>query len=242
MRHLAVALVCAGCSSVLGIEELEGPGDGGVPQDRPTDVIVGPQLRISGTAQQISGPVGGQGIANAQIELVTQGSDSRPEITSSGLDGTFTLLVDTRGMPVDGYLRMTDLSGNVVPSDTFFVEPLTRDTEVVLQGFDRPTLDMLGAVCGAAAAITDFPVYIVAAVDAAKQPVAGVTIKSTPNGVICIDNGNPQPGNITGPSGIGFVFGIPPGAAVMTVGATSRSVVAEPATTMFVPVLTSPEP
>lgn len=237
MRAL-VLLACSGCSTLLGIDDLGGPPDGGAVADRPVDVVVPGSLRITGTYLQAGLAGGGTPIPNAAIELIS--TTDTGSTTTTDANGRFELVVVTNGQPLDGFFRATDPSGKVQPSETFFAFPLTQDTELVLQGLDQPSIDQLAQICGAVAG-PQFPFFALQAVDATGAPVAGVTFNTEPPGKYCADTngGIPQPGNNTsGQSGIVFGFEISPGSVQIftNILAGGRLVDALPGMSMFVPI------
>jgi hypothetical protein len=239
-RALAIAVACTGCSSLLGIDDLSGPPDAGVPRDMAIDVIVPGSIQISGMAVQVTGIGGNQPLPMAAIEARAL-NDQTMAFANADPNGNFTLFVDTGGQPFDGYLHSSGPNNQVQPTHTYFLGPLTGDTNnVVLQHLDNSTLDQLAQICGVVHT-PGSPFYAIQAADVDGAPRPMVTVTTFPDGKYCSDQsgGFPQPGNVTGSSGIVFAFEVPEGAAVVFADPGSRNVTAPAGTTMFVPVTPS---
>jgi hypothetical protein len=217
---LAVAFVAlAGCSSILGIEDLAGPADAAVGDGKPlTDDAVTGHVTVQGHVS-INGP--GQPALVTTVELV------RPDATvaattTSDLNGAFVLTVATAGSPVDVAVHAKGDPETGLPDEyMYFAAPLAADRDVTLTLLTQSDLQNLGLLFGIPFGPTTSFLNVVVE-DAHASPVAGATVTTDqPNAIVRYVNTNGQPdptANVTSVAGLAFVFSQMPGSMSLAAG------------------------
>lgn len=230
MRALTV-IACAGCSNVLGIGDLSGPGSDAAGDSPTPDGPIPPgSILIAGTVLSSNT----DGVASATVELVDLPPGIAGATTVSGADGAFQLVIDAGGSQIDGAaLRASTTTSSELVTLAYFGEALSPDremTDVKLQLFSDGSFESLALQCGVAPSLTK-SVLIVFSLDAQHSPVPDVPIATLPGGMFCTDrNGAFSPTTDTGPSGVAFAFDVPVGSVTVISDVAARSGRIEPST------------
>jgi hypothetical protein len=209
-----VLVVLAGCSQVLGIEQLRG-GEGEAPADASVDAALdaapdapsGMRV-ISGKVLSVTGAAGPQPAPNVPVQFVRLSDDAVLASTTSGADGAYQLAISA-GVP--GVLISS--GGFAAPDlrDTVVAIPSDRDVVIDIGRFTTNMIAQLASICGAPQDATrGVAIFEVRALD--RAPAAGVSIQSLEPGIaVRYDgpNGYPVPmSNSTGPTGRGWQFNL----------------------------------
>jgi len=213
----AAAAVLAGCSQILGIEELGPSGGppgsdaahGDAPRDGGPDGPIGPAIKVSGSVLQYA--EAGQGprvVANAQVELILLANGARVASAVSDASGLYSMTVPTQGSSIDGYVAAT--AQNFVVSRRFFLRPLTGDTNAAVTMIDLARMQSYGNKCSP---VVPQPLHTVMllVVGANNDPVEGAQIQTVPEAAAyCFNDnaGQPAPLGKTSLDGIGWAFGL----------------------------------
>ena len=182
-------------------------GDEGTSVDAPN---VPATINVSGSASAI-GLGGRDPVEGVVVEAYREGESTVVAMATSAADGTFTVVVQTGGVPLDGYL----LAKHSPHKNTYLYPPapliadtnaatvllLTSQTFDAVEALTRVTQDTAKGWIG------------IMVVDAANMPVAGATVSSTPAGVVKYNaSGAPsETAVMTDTDGIAFVFNVGPG-------------------------------
>ena len=211
LRVAAIALL-AGCSSILGIEDLGGPAgtpDGGGTNDTP---VPPGQVRISGSTfvlQKLDIPPGQ--FPNARLELVTGGESVMT--TSNGM-GTYSIDVDTGGGTVDAFVRVLPIPGSPEAETVNHLPPIADDLAIDLVTFANEYMLEVSSLSGQQQDPGSGFLEI-HAVDEDGRPQSEVQFQLTfTNFVVYADDtGRPGPAvfNRTTSSGLAWVLNVPPG-------------------------------
>lgn len=137
MRAQILMLVAglAGCSKLLGIDDLSGPplGDGGPGDDgRPPGDSAPPQITVSGTITRFLAtnptPVP---LADYPVALVKMPGRVRIVNGMTDATGRYSMTADTGGAPLDAHLEIAgSVPFDLPPSVSHFAAPLTADVPV----------------------------------------------------------------------------------------------------------------
>lgn len=225
MRALLL-LACAGCSTVLGIDDLSGPLAGDAAGDGPSIEPDGPDvppgnLLITGTVLTVNL----DGVPGAMVDLVDQPAGIPSAATVSVDDGTFALVIDSNGAAFDGAaLRVRSMQSSLA-TQVYFREALSPDrplTDVKLQLFGDTAIDELAAQCGQPPGPTK-SLFVVFSVGSQGAAVPNVPFTTAPGATFCTDhNGVFGPTADTGSSGIAFAFELLPGPVTVSLGGQAR--------------------
>lgn len=235
MRALLVVLL-TGCSSVLGIDNLEGPfqSDAQPPEDVLTDgpVAVPPAIRISGEVQRLDGMQAGTPLAGETISLIDTTPGASAEEVVSDPAGGFELVIMTSGLPVGGAVQA---AGNTLRTTrSYFTRPLTGDVSTTIQVFEDAFWTQVAESCGSTFAQI-LPTIIAVVVDAQGNPLEGVPIASTPSTKWCGQSaGGKVAPDQTGAGGVAFALELPPGPIEITSQGASVTFEAPPITSIVV--------
>lgn len=177
-------------------------------------------ITITGTAteQRVGSP---RPIADAMIAGFRNSDETTPlAMTTTNAQGEFTLVINTNGEAIDGYLKATKAG----LKDTYLYPPapVAADTTAPIFMVTQGTFDTLKNVAGVpnqpgtgaiALVVVDGPT-------AQSSPVAGAMVSSTPAGTYRYNmNGFPSStATSTSTDGLGYVFNVPAGQ--VTVSAT----------------------
>lgn len=132
---LMLAVGLAGCSKLLGIDDLSGPDTGddvpGDGSDDPDGPVVPEMVTVTGTLLRNTSPEAP--LANHPISLVKMpGRVHVADGTTEG-SGRYTLTAPTGGVPLDAYVEVAGSSGlDIAPSMLHFVGPLFADVQIDL--------------------------------------------------------------------------------------------------------------
>lgn len=131
MRIATLLLALAGCSGLLGIDDLSGPGDGG--PDLPSSITIRGALFQFATTDP-------QPLANHPISLVQMPERVHLTDAMTGADGTFALTASTNE-PLDAHLEFAaNPALDYPPGAAHFAGPLTADLQHDLQFNTRGNL------------------------------------------------------------------------------------------------------
>lgn len=225
MRAALVLLAATGCSKILGIGDLHGPGAGPDAQGAPIDGAAtdGPQvaasLQVTGRIQIIQSQAIAPG-ANISVVLLRLDDSSVIAETTSDVNGVYTLTVATGGAAVPGYVRASTPVMDPEDSILYFPGPLTADTTADILMATSTGIQALAAGCAATNANPQLSVGLATVMQADHTPKAGLTLTTqpAPNGICYFNGPLPSPTQTqTSSSGQAIVFNIPPGA--MTISA-----------------------
>jgi hypothetical protein len=197
IRSIAFALcVLAACG-----------GDEGGGVDAP---FVPATINVSGTASEIG--VGGRTpVEGVVVEAYREGQAAVVATATSAADGTFTVVIETGGVPLDGYL----LAKHSPHKNTYLYPPapliadtnqatvllLTQGTFDAVEALTRVTQDPAKGFIG------------INVLDAANMSVAGATVSSSPAGVVKYNSGGlpNETAAMTDTDGLAFIFNVGPG-------------------------------
>jgi hypothetical protein len=210
-RILAVLLGLAACGDDGGT----GVGGDGGNVDAPS---IPAMVTVSGVASTV-GISGSTPLADVTIAAYREGETTPVAMTTSAADGTYSLVIPTNGVALDGYLKGTQAG----KKDNYLYppKPLTADIAsapvlMVSQG----TFDLLGTLAQTnqdpTKAFIGVQVYT-----ADNMDVAGAVVTSSPAGTVKYNNadGRPAPdGTMTEVDGIAYIFNVAPG--IVTISAT----------------------
>jgi hypothetical protein len=207
------ALALTGCTRILGIEQLTtgdaGPTSGdGAPPGRDSGPVPA-QLTVSGALTPVSAGTS----VNVIVELHTLDDQLVTSVIGDPATSTYSLVVDTQGAPVRGYVRVQDPQNQVVSTRVYFPKPLEADTDLPVSLFTINDLAMLASTGGVV--FSPQPsVLLLFVTDAQGQPVPGAIVD--PGGPADLryagDTAAPsQQFMATGASGIAWAFNCPPG-------------------------------
>lgn len=202
MRALvcAIAVVAAGCSSVLGIEDLQGPADGG-PDGRAPGDDGGDPTGDGGVPQTIRfGGSLGVNHEGAQMPLANTGVElhnrATQEVFSGMTDatGTFSFVIPTGGGAVDGYIRIDTRADLDLPVTTVYVNPTVTDVDLRVLAFTNQEIADLATQVGEIRA-PNTAFVLMQIFDATGNPVANEQFVPNPSAeVIYFDDfGAPNP-------------------------------------------------
>lgn len=209
-------LLLTGCSSVLGIDDLEGP----VQLDASSsDGPPGQTFRITGAVTQLDGSLGNNSVPAAIVSLVdAPGVDA---ITDE--NGTFELIV-----PATRTARALDARApGFRPTRLFFPEPVTTDFETQVQLIEMSLLQMFGLLCGPAFDESK-PVILAFVLDDQGRAIVGAPIASTPTAKWCGTDGVMIMPDQTGFGGFAFEFELSAGPVEVHSGILSGTMVDAP--------------
>lgn len=173
---------------------------------------VAQNITVMGIASEVG--IGGRTpTAGVMVTAFKEGDDATP-IVSATTDGAgaYTLVIPTNGTALDGYL-VGKLSGR---KDTYLYPPRAISADLP----SAPVLILTQATFDAAATLAQTPQGAgmgwigVQVFDAANMPVAGVTVSSSPAGMVRYNGTNGLPSKTptsTAADGIAYIFSVAPG-------------------------------
>lgn len=227
MRVLLLLLACAGCSTVLGIDDLSGPLASDAAGDSPPTPPDGPVVPPGGIL--IAGSVltaNLDGVAGAVVELLDQPEGIPTASAVSGGNGTFQLVIDAMGNQFDGSALRVSAPVSSLATLAYFAQPLSPDlaiTDARLQLFEEGSFEKLAARCG----LPQSPfksAFIVFTVDEQGAPAPNTPFTTSPTAPFCTErNGAFEPTTDTGPTGVAFAFELPPGSVTVSSSSQVRS-------------------
>jgi hypothetical protein len=220
MRAALLAIALAGCSKILGIDDLHGPGPGGNgtvdAQPDGATIDAAPSVEVSGQITEID-PISfaSHPVPNLPVELRRTPGDVLLASGATDANGEFRLNVATGGAPIVGYVHAM---GKVINADDayYFVRPLTRDTKLTnFVLFNQQGISLLAQFYGVAAPSPQSALVFTFVTGSDGTGKAGIAVQAGPNAgaVRYFDaQGNiPAPSlTVTSASGIAVVFDVPP--------------------------------
>lgn len=232
MRALVALAALAGCSSVLGIEDLRGleagvpPGDGPLP--------AGTELTGTlGVADvQVNGP-----LANAALDF-TALPDRRPlGNTVTNPNGGYQIILDAAPGPIVGVMQVVgDASGMVLPESHLYPPPIVGNTTFSMTVLGEEGIRQITSLAGMPNDPTTGFVLVLVTDAVSRQPLAGATVKLGANVPVVYAGvgGLPDPMlQTTTEAGLAYAPSVPPTGDFTTVevtSGTSGSVQARPLT------------
>lgn len=206
-RLLAILVGIAGCGG--------GDDGGGGGVDAPT---VPATVTVAGVASTVG--IGGRTpLAGVAIAAFPEGGTTSIAMTTSAANGTYSLVIPTSGVALDGYLKGTQ-SGK---KDNFLYppKPLTVDVPsapvlMVTQGIFDTLASLAQVNQDPAKGWVGVQVF-----DAANMPVAGVVVTSSPAGTVKYNGSTGTPSRtatMTDVDGIAYIFNVTAGS--VTISAT----------------------
>jgi len=220
---LLVSLV--GCSNILGIEGLHGPGsgsDGGTDATHTdgagSDAISGPTITVSGKVFTIDANFNQVGVGGAAVDYVRLPDDVSVAQTTSDGSGHYSFAVPNNIM---AYLRVKgDLATGQPDSLIYAVKPLTVDTVTDLPTYSRNAINTFASLGNAQQPqSTAFGIAIITT--SANTLQANAQVQTQPTSMIRYTNNQGQPSPTlaqTGPNGEAMMFAM--GQATTTITAT----------------------
>lgn len=204
---LAVIALC-GCRQILGVDTpVHEQGDAATADVPQSLTLTG--LIFNGT--------GSAAVANAKVTWETDPNATVAASNVTGSDGKYTLVLPYHGVPLDGYVHVSQASY----VETYFY-PAKRpeaDGRADIALASQNTVSLLCSACQVACDSMSGLIGL-SVVDAAGAALAGVTVSTAPAGTVCYDSGGfPSPaGTATANDGAAFVLNVPAGS--VTVDAT----------------------
>ena len=212
-RLLAIALL-AGCSNILGIEDLSGP-DNNPPVDGQggTDVPVGDRITVSLALRIFDGAAGDQPLTNTMVEFAQLPGGMRLASGASDSAGRVTLSLPTSGMPLDGVFHVAGGAFNGVPypPTSFYPLPLVADTTTSVSILTDPFVDMFAMSFGEQRNATSAFIFVFVALPGSDTMTAqgreGIRVVGDANDRVHYDGPmGPDPTTQqTGPQGTAYI-------------------------------------
>jgi len=195
--------------ATLGLVACGGGGDDDVTPDAP---ISAPQtIMISGAAQEIS--AGGADPSEGVLIEAFSNTDEATVITTAttNASGNYTLIVETDGSALDGFLKATK-SGLLV-TYLYPPEPLAADFDgASINMVSQQTFNFLSSVLCSATQDSSKGTIAALVYDASDVPVAGATISTSPAASsVCYNGTNDLPdgdATATAADGVGYLFNV----------------------------------
>jgi hypothetical protein len=197
--------------------------DAAEPPPMPDSAIDSPpvpaMITVAGTATERN-LNGTAPVANATIEAFSNADDTTPVATATtDGQGNFSLSITTNGVPLDGFLKATKAGLKV----SFLYPPtaLVADTAMVpINMLTQGNFDTLSTLAGGDQAADKgmIALIVVDGPSPAAMPVAGATVKSTPDSMAYRYNGSngfpSSSATSTQADGVAYMFNVPPDVAV----------------------------
>lgn len=226
MRSIcAVAALLAGCSQVLGIDELTGPGGGNGSDAGPRDAAGddapdapgGATITLSGIV--INYPLAGQPqqpLRNVQLAFLLAPGGTQVATATTDNAGAFALTVPTQGnSAIDGAITATLPSYAVTRQ--FLAGAVRADlTKLEVWMLDQNRIQQFANQCSPLFPNPQHTVLMIV-LDAANQPISGATVRTTPDlPSYCYSDNRGEPGPVgkTQADGHAWAIGLPFGQPV----------------------------
>lgn len=201
--------------AMLLISALAACGDDG--GSGPADAPAAPAM-ITVTGQTDSIGLGGrtpeEGIV---VTAHREGDAATVAMATSGADGAFSMTIETGGVALDGYLLAK--GGSFKDTYLYPPAPLAASTDQATCLMLTPGVFDTVANLADATQAPGMGWVGVLVLDAQNNPVAGVTITSSPAGEIRYNNMDGIPSRdavATQPDGIAYIFNVPAGTVTVT--------------------------
>ncbi|MBA3541894.1 MAG: hypothetical protein H0T79_19925 [Deltaproteobacteria bacterium] len=184
--------------------------DGGTTGGAADAPIANPTVTVTGKAEVV-GLSGRTPEADVMIAAYKEGESTPVAMTMSGADGSYSIVITTNGVALDGYL----LAKKAGLKDTYLYPPAPIAADIP----NAPVLMLSPGTFDAAGTVAQAPqdpgmgFIAMMVIDAANMPVGGATISSTPTGTIRYNaDGLPnKDATVTEADGIAYVFNVAPG-------------------------------
>ena len=144
-RALVLAAL-AGCSSILGIEDLGGPGTTGPDGGAPADIMIGERIDLTGTGTLFDAQGQGVSLANAQLDFVSKGGAALSTQTTAS--GSYTFAIPTMNQPVDGVVVIHRDAVGTYPRTHNVPPVLTSNRTYSLVTFSGTFIQMMSQIAG----------------------------------------------------------------------------------------------
>lgn len=160
-------------------------------------------------------------LAGVTVAAYRSGNDSTPvATTTTDANGAYTLVIETGGNALDGYLKAT--LATYLDTYLYPPEPVTADLDgASINMVTTSTLDLLAnTLCGANQMNTNGVIAAIV-IDAAEMPVAGAMVTSSPAGNKVCYNSNGFPSRnatMTDDDGVAYIFNVTGQATVSATG------------------------
>lgn len=152
------------------------------------------------------------------IEAFKNGSSTPIAMTTTDAQGNYSLVITTGGVAVDGYLKGT--FNGLIDTYLYPPKPLAEDYDMAaINMIDSGTMNLLSNnLCRNAQETTNGVIGLIVA-DAARMPVAGATVSSTPAAAkYCYNQGGfpNQNAAMTEGDGLAYMLNLPAGAVTVS--------------------------
>lgn len=168
-----------------------------------------PMVTITGTSTARSGTTTSPG-AGVLITAYRNGSDAVVAMTTTDASGNYSLVIETGGMALDGYLKGT----LATYMDSYLYPPSIVDADLdgaSMNMITPGTLDLLANTLCAANQTTATGAVAVIVTDAAEMPVAGAMTATAPAATKVCYNSNGFPSRnatMTDTDGVAYMFNV----------------------------------
>ena len=191
-KLLAIALL-AGCSNILGIEDLAGPGNN-PPADGSDAPPVGDFITITLDVRGFDGMAGEQALADTAVDFIRL--PERMSLAGGRTDAMGRVVLDlaTNGMPLDGYflIEAGAINGVPYPTTSFYPLPLVASSGTSVSILTDPFLDMFAMSLGEQRSPQAAFVFIFVAQPGTDPTMAqgrpGIRIQSDPGERVAYDS------------------------------------------------------
>jgi hypothetical protein len=221
MRAFGLLALLAGCSSILGIEDLPGPNnspDGDITGDTPPPPG---SIRIAGTAEVqnadlILGTVSRMPLGGAELQFVPQSPAGPPLVTSSTPMGGYEIIAEP---PVRGFVRMNQMAAGGHRPVHNYAPTFAADAELDVLAFTDTLVAFRASQVNAPDA--NGPFLMLLARGNNDTPLVGMqfSLGMQNQQIFYADkdlNADPMLTSTT-ESGAAYMFGLPPGSDSVTV-------------------------
>jgi hypothetical protein len=186
-------------------------------------------ITITGTAKSNSG-TSTSPLAGVAIGAYSNSDESTAVATAtSDTGGNYTLMVNTGGHPLDGYIKAT-ITGYL---DTYLYPPAPLAADLngaALNIVTTNTFNLVSTLCQASQTTADGGIAL-EVVDSAGMPIAGATVSSTPAAAkYCYNGSNALPDHAataTAVDGLAYMFQVT-GEATVTATETGKTFKSHP--------------
>jgi len=218
---LASCVVLAGCSDLLGIGDLSGPAPvDSTPRDAPIDVIVPDQITVAGSIQILDVGLAISSGDLLQLDFIRMPDRTILATTTSGVAGSFSVLLPTLGAPLDGYFRVRGGMAAVdLDSSVYSPVPFTNSGQFDFVLLTNALITELSQKANEPQS-PDTAFVMVSVSDPSGQPLQGATVQTQMGLRVVYAGDNLEPligATATGTSGIAFLFNVLPTETLLSV-------------------------
>lgn len=185
-------------------------------------------VTVAGVASTIS-ITGRNPEAGVAIAVYREGGTASVAMTTSGADGTYSLVIPTKGAALDGYL----LGSQTGKKDNYLYPARPLSADILSAPVLMVTPDNFGNL-GTLARVNQEPTkgFIgVQVFNATNMPVAGVVVTSAPAGTVKYNTANGLPSQnatMTEADGIAYVFNVTAGSVTISASGGGLTFFAHP--------------